>query len=103
MHRDRRFLAFNDFYPFYLSEHTNRISRRLHFFGTSIAIALLVAALVTRIWWLTGLAALQGYLLAWVGHFFFERNKPATFRYPCFSFIGDFRLWWEILSGKRRF
>ena len=103
MNEETRFRSFGEFYPFYLSEHTNPISRRLHFTGTSIALALLVAAGVTQHRWLVGVALLQGYAFAWVGHFFFEHNKPATFRYPGFSLLGDWRLWWDILTGKQRF
>ena len=103
MSEEKPFRTFADFYPFYLSEHANRTSRRLHFAGTSIAVALLIAALAARLWWLVAVALIQGYALAWVGHFFFEHNKPATFRYPRFSFMGDWRLWWEILTGKVRF
>lgn len=97
---EQRFTTFADFYPFYLSEHTNRVSRRLHFTGTSIALVLLIAAAVTQTGWLVALALVQGYAFAWVGHFFFEHNKPATFKYPLFSFMGDWRLWWEIITGK---
>ena len=92
--------TFREFYPFYLSEHANRISRRLHFAGTSIAVLLLIAAALLRTGWLIVAALVQGYALAWVGHFFFEHNKPATFKYPRFSLMGDWRLWWEILTGK---
>ena len=95
-----RFRTFADFYPFYLSEHTNRVSRRLHFTGTSIAITLFVTAFVTQTWWLVAVAVVQGYAFAWVGHFFFEHNKPATFKYPGFSFMGDWRMWWEIITCK---
>jgi hypothetical protein len=95
-----RIRTFADFYPFYLSEHSNRVSRRLHFVGSSIALALLIAALLTQVWWLIAVAVVQGYAFAWVGHFFFEHNRPATFKYPGFSFVGDWRLWWEILTGK---
>ena len=98
-----RFQTFAEFYPFYLSEHGNPVSRRLHFIGTSIALTLVVAAVATQVWWLLAVALVQGYAFAWVGHFFFEHNKPATFKYPGFSFMGDWRLWWEILSGKLRF
>lgn len=100
--KEDRYKSFADFYPFYLSEHSNSTSRRLHFTGTSIALGLLVAAAVTEIWWLIPLALVQGYAFAWVGHYFFERNKPATFKYPGFSLMGDWRLWWEILTGKLR-
>lgn len=93
----------SEFYPYYLSEHANRTSRRLHFVGTSLAAVLLVAAVIGRNGWLVLLALVQGYAFAWVGHFFFERNKPATFRYPRLSFMGDWRMWFEILTGKIRF
>ena len=97
---DVRFTTFAEFYPFYLSEHTNLVSRRLHFVGTSIAVVLLLAAALTENGWLLLLALVQGYAFAWVGHFFFEHNRPATFKYPLFSFMGDWRLWWEIITGK---
>ena len=71
-----RFSSFSDFYPFYLSEHANRVSRRLHFAGSSIAIMLALAAIVTQTWWLIAAAIVQGYAFAWIGHFFFEHNKP---------------------------
>jgi hypothetical protein len=103
MSEQKPYRTFDDFYPFYLSEHGNRTSRRLHFAGTSIAVALLVAAVCTRKWWFIGAALVQGYAFAWIGHFFFEHNKPATFKYPWFSFRGDWRLWWEILTGRVRF
>ena len=92
-----RIRTFADFYPFYLSEHANRVSRRLHFVGTSIALAL---ALLTQVWWLILVALVQGYAFAGVGHFFFEHNRPATFKYPGFSFVGDWRMWWDIVTGK---
>ncbi len=100
---EERYRSFGDFYPFYLSEHSNKVSRRLHFIGTSIAVALLIMAAITQRWWLMAVALVQGYAFAWVGHYFFERNKPATFRYPVLSLMGDWRLWWEILTGKLRF
>jgi hypothetical protein len=100
---EKRYRRFGDFYPFYLSEHANPISRRLHFAGTSFALGLLIAACATQKWWLLGIALIQGYAFAWVGHFFFEHNKPATFKYPGFSLMGDWRLWWEMLTGKLRF
>ena len=100
MNDEPRIRTFADFYPFYLSEHSNRVSRRLHFAGTTIALALLIAALATQVWWLIVVALVQGYAFAWVGHFFFEHNRPATFKYPGFSFVGDWRLWWDILTRK---
>jgi hypothetical protein len=100
MSQHKSYRNFGEFYPFYLSEHANRTSRRLHFLGTSIAVVMLIAAVATQWWWLIGIALVQGYAFAWIGHFFFEHNKPATFRYPGLSFIGDWRLWWEILTGR---
>jgi hypothetical protein len=102
MSAENSFRTFRDFYPFYLSEHANRTSRGLHFAGTSLAVLLIVLACVTRRWWLLGAALIQGYAFAWVGHFFFEHNRPATFKHPWYSLLGDWRLWWEILTRKRR-
>jgi len=102
MNDENAFRTFRDFYPFYLGEHSNRTCRRLHFAGTSIAAALLIAAVVTQWWWFIALALVQGYAFAWVGHFYFEHNKPATFKYPLFSLMGDWRLWWDILLGRVR-
>ena len=103
MNDEQRFRTFGDFYPFYLSEHSNRTSRRLHFVGTSVVVALVAAAVITRSWWLVGVAVVQAYAFAWVGHFFFERNRPATFRFPLLSLLCDWRMWWDILTGKLRF
>ncbi len=95
-----RFASFREFYPFYLSEHANRTSRRLHFVGSCGVLALLAIALVRGSpWWLLG-ALLCGYGFAWVGHFFFEKNRPATFKYPLYSFIGDWVMFKDILVGK---
>ena len=98
-----RFASFREFYPFYLEEHSNRVSRRLHFIG-SCGVLVLVAMAIVRgnAWWLLA-ALLCGYGFAWVGHFFFEKNRPATFKYPLWSLMGDFRLFFETVSGKRRF
>ena len=103
MDKAKRYVTFAEFYPFYLSEHENQTSRRLHFIGTSIGALLLVAAVVLLKWWIVVVALAQGYTFAWIGHFFFEHNKPATFQYPFFSFRGDGRLWWETLTGRRKF
>jgi hypothetical protein len=102
MDKTDRFRSFGEFYPRYLSEHENRTSRRLHFAGTSIALVLLVAAAVRREPLLLLVALLQGYALAWIGHFFFEKNRPATFSYPVYSFLGDWRMWWDVLRGRVR-
>ena len=99
----KKYASMAEFYPFYLSEHANRTSRRLHFVGTSLGLAWLAAALVTlNPWFLLG-GLLSGYAFAWVGHFFFEKNRPATFSYPFYSFAGDWVMWSEILRGKIKF
>lgn len=95
--------TFAEFYPFYLSEHSNRTCRRLHFVGTSIGLGLLITAFATQNpWWLLA-ALVSGYAFAWVGHFFFEKNRPATFTHPFYSFVGDWVMWKDILTGKIRF
>jgi len=103
MSNEKRYRTFSEFYTFYLSEHQNRTSRRLHFVGTSVAAILLLLTIITQDWWLVLFALVQGYAFAWLGHFFFEQNRPSTFQYPWLSFIGDWRMWWEILIGKIRF
>ncbi len=96
----KRFNRFSEFYPFYLSEHQDRVNRRLHFVGTTLVIALLLFALVTQQWiWLLAVP-FAGYGFAWVGHFFFEKNKPATFNHPVYSFLGDWVMYKDILTGK---
>ena len=98
----RRFASFREFYPFYLSEHANRVSRRLHFIGSCGVLALLAMAIVRHnAWWLL-VALLCGYGFAWVGHFFFEKNRPATFQHPFYSFAGDWRMFWDVLRGRVR-
>jgi len=92
--------TFAEFYPFYLSEHANRSSRRLHFIGTSIGLALALHALSTlNFWWLL-LGLVQGYAWAWAGHYFYEKNRPATFTHPLYSFMGDWVMWKDILTGR---
>ena len=96
--------SFKDFYPFYLGEHSNLICRRLHFIGTSgiVVIAALVITQVLPLVWLWAIPVL-GYGFAWVGHFFFEKNRPATFKYPFYSFLGDWVMYRDMWIGKIRF
>ena len=100
---EQRYRTFEDFYPFYLTEHVNPVSRRLHVIGTSlVVICFILAMILAEPRWLIAMPVI-GYGFAWVGHFFFEKNKPATFKYPAFSLMGDFRLWFETVTGKRTF
>ena len=81
-------------------EHSDRTCRRLHFAGSSLALACVVAAIVTRNpWWLLA-ALLCGYGFAWIGHFAFEKNQPASFKQPLYSFMGDWKMFWQIVTGK---
>jgi hypothetical protein len=99
----RKFASFGEFFPFYLSEHCNPVSRLLHYIGTWGAFVCVVLLILTRDWrWLLA-GLLSGYLFAWIGHFFFEKNRPATFRYPFYSFAGDWLMWWQLHSGKLKF
>ncbi len=99
-----QYSSFKDFYPFYLGEHANLICRRLHFIGTSgiVVIAALVITQVLPLVWLWAIPVL-GYGFAWVGHFFFEKNRPATFKYPFYSLIGDWVMYKDMWIGKIRF
>jgi hypothetical protein len=100
---DERYDSFAAFYPYYLSEHSNRVCRRLHFIGTSLGLVCLALALASGRWWLILLGLVIGYAFAWAGHFFFEKNRPATFRYPLYSFLGDWVMWRDMLTGRIKF
>ena len=98
-----RFQSFAAFYPHYIHEHSNRTCRRIHVVGSALVLVVLAVAVVTlNPWWLLAMP-LVGYGFAWVGHFFFEKNRPATFKYPLWSLMGDWRMFWETVTGRRRF
>lgn len=88
------------FWPFYLEEHADPRNQWLHFTGTTLAIVLAAVAAVTQVWWWLLGALVAGYGFAWVGHFGFEHNRPATFKYPVKSLASDFRLWFLTLTGR---
>ena len=97
-----RYTTFEQFYPFYLSQHTNRTCRRLHVVGTTLMTlyglnALFDGHLLALLW-----MPVIGYGFAWVGHYFYEHNRPATFQYPWFSLMGDFAMTRDVLTGKLR-
>jgi len=94
------YASFRDFYAFYLGEHRNRSSRRLHVSGTLLAIALLLAALASGRLALLWAVPVAGYGFAWVGHLFFEKNTPATLTHPFYSLRGDLTMMVEVLSGR---
>ena len=98
-----RFTSFAEFYPYYLQEHSNDVCRRLHYVGSLLVLSILGYALATQQWlWLLALP-FAGYGFAWVGHFVFEKNKPATFKYPLYSFMGDWVMLKDALTGRIRF
>ncbi len=99
----QKFDSFSDFYPFYLSQHSNRTCRRLHFVGLMMSLIIFVIVVVTTAWLYLPSTLFFGYGFAWIGHFFFEKNKPATFKYPFLSLLGDFTMLKDILSGKIKF
>ena len=100
---EKHYHSLKEFYPFYLSEHKDKTCRILHFIGTFLVFITLFIAIFTQNWWLFLAIPFVGYGFAWVGHFFFERNKPATFQYPAYSLASDFILFFDLLTGKRKF
>jgi hypothetical protein len=98
-----RFASFREFYPFYLSEHTNRTCRRLHFVGSALVLLVVAVAIARRDARWLWLAPVAGYGFAWIGHFFFEKNRPATFSHPLYSFVGDWAMFRDILARRIRF
>lgn len=97
------FQSFAEFYPYYLEEHKNRTCRRLHFVGTTLVIILSVYSVVSGIWSISLLLPVAGYGFAWIGHFFFENNRPATFIHPLYSLLGDFVMYRDMLIGRIAF
>lgn len=96
------FDSFRAFYPYYLSEHRTAACRRLHFAGSWLVVLTIIAMLITAQWWLAVLLPIWGYGCAWIGHFVFERNRPATFRHPFYSLLGDWVMFADILTGRRK-
>ena len=94
------FQSFAAFYPYYLDEHRDPRCRLMHFIGSTLVIALLILSVVTQHWMLLWCLPVAGYGFAWLGHFAFEHNKPATFRYPFYSLMGDWVMYKDIWTGK---
>lgn len=99
----RTFNSFAEFYPYYLQEHSNDTCRRLHYVGSLLVLAIIAYALISQqLLWLFAVP-LAGYGFAWVGHFVFEKNKPATFKYPLYSLMGDWVMLKDAFTGRIRF
>ena len=97
---EREFRSFAEFWPYYRSEHSKSATRVLHGVGILAAIGSMVLVLAIGKWWLFPLALVPGYGLAWVGHFFIEKNRPATFAHPLWSFLGDWKMLALMLTGR---
>ncbi|OMJ28008.1 hypothetical protein AYI69_g2532 [Smittium culicis] len=95
--------SFAEFYPFYLGEHANRTCRRLHVIGSTIGLSLMAYLLFMGYYMFVLCGLIPGYAFAWVGHFVFEKNTPATFKHPFYSFAGDMCLIYEVYTGQRKY
>lgn len=98
----KRIKSFKEFYPFYLNQHEKNANKLFHFFGTLISILFLIMLFISYDLSYLLYALLSGYGFAWIGHFFIEKNKPATFSYPLFSLIADYKMFFEIVMGKHK-
>ncbi|KOO57431.1 membrane protein [Rheinheimera sp. KL1] len=94
------FRSFSESYPYYLSEHKDPVCRRLHYIGSTLVLAILTTLVVTGLWSYWWLMLVAGYGFAWVGHFKFEHNKPATFKYPFYSLAADWVMYKDFLTGQ---
>jgi hypothetical protein len=91
---------YSDFWDFYVQEHSKPLTRILHFTGTTLGIGLLIFFIAFGRWYFFPLFLVVGYAFAWFAHFAVEKNKPATFKYPLWSFISDFRMMWYMITGR---
>jgi hypothetical protein len=96
----RQFNSFSDFWPHYLAEHSKPATRLLHYVGTVTAIGFVITLIAIGRWWLFPLGLVPAYGFAWTAHFFVEKNRPATFTYPLWSFMGDWKMLALMLTGR---
>jgi hypothetical protein len=97
---DERIASFEEFWPYYVGEHLDPTTRRLHFVGTAAAVSCLAVGIATRRPALVLGSLVAGYGPAWIGHFFIEKNRPATFKYPLWSLLSDFKMWGLMATGQ---
>ena len=97
---DERYKSFTEFWPFYVAEHSRPGTRVLHLIGTTIGVALVIYFIATGRWWLFWLAFIPGYGFAWLAHFLVGKNRPATFKYPLWSLMGDYKMIGHMMTGK---
>lgn len=93
--------SFKEFYPFYLKEHSHPMNRLLHILGSLGALLWLYFFIQKLTWWFILAGIINGYGCAWIGHFVIEKNKPATFTYPLYSFMGDWVMFFEVITFQR--
>lgn len=98
--RRREIKSFEEFWPFYVTEHSQPATRALHVAGTGIGTACALALVATGKWRLLPLALIPGYAAAWAGHFFVEHNRPASFKYPLWSLLADYKMFALTLAGR---
>src|SRR5712691_4140863 len=96
----QRFNSFEEFWPYYVAEHSKPVTRTLHALGTTAGLALLATCIARGRWKLLPLAFIPGYGAAWIAHFFIEKNRPASFDYPLWSFVADHKMLGLMLAGK---
>jgi hypothetical protein len=95
----RRYKSFSEFWPYYVAEHSKPGTRWMHLIGTVVATSTMVYLIASGRWWLFPLGLIPGYGAAWFAHFFIERNKPATFQYPLWSFLADYKMIALMITG----
>ena len=95
----KRFSSFEEFWPYYIAEHSQPRTRALHAMGTTVSLGCALALIAKGNWKLLPLALVPGYGAAWIAHFFVEKNKPATFEYRFWSFIADYKMVGMMIAG----
>ena len=98
----KRYNSFSEFYPFYLTQHQNLTCRALHYVGSSLVILMVAYTVYSRQWQLLWTLPIIGYGFAWLGHFLFEKNRPATFQYPFYSLMADWVMLFDAIQGKKK-
>src|SRR5690606_34554183 len=91
---------YSEFWDFYVLEHSKPATRALHFVGTSLGLILVVWFILRGTWYYFPISLVVGYAFAWFAHFVVEKNRPATFKYPLWSFISDYKMMWFMLTGR---
>ena len=97
---EKKYKTFWDFYPYYLTEHSDPICRSTHYIGTTLLFAVVFSAIYFSNAKILFLLPVVGYGFAWLGHFVFEKNRPATFQYPFYSLASDFVMYFHFLTGQ---